>query len=63
MGWASLWCVCEGGGRGWLASVCVWGGRGDGQRFFNIMEGLVGKVGWGGGGGGRGLVGGGGGGG
>ena len=45
MGWASLWCVCEGGGRGWLASVCVWGGRGDGQRFFTIMEGLVGKEG------------------
>ena len=40
------WCVCEGGGeRGWLASVCVWGGRGDGQRFFTIMEGVVGKEG------------------
>ena len=29
----------------WKDCMCVWGGRGDGQRFFNIMEGLVGKEG------------------
>ena len=59
MGWASLWCVCEGGGEG-MASLCVCVGREGGwAEIFHYNGGGGEGGGWlgcagGGGGGGRG---------